>query len=300
MSHDQSAEAPLPPRSSIIHNMALAGAIVTPLAMLLPPRKLDIRFFVLAGTFSIATNHLAYEYTGQLIYSRCGNRLGSMFDSSLPEGARRTQQLLKEQKERHAAEKQRQLAGDKNKTAGLVKDIWMGGETADWQEKRAEEHRKSIQEGKGLSGIIFEQIADVWNGNYGKKDPDAKHYDRPSEKKDRGAYNLSCKVEFKNGEKWIVRFPMVGKVVNADEKIDIDVATMNLLRQRTTIPIPEVKSWGLAADDAFRIGPFIMMDFVEGISVEDILQNSDARNMRQDIIERAIEVVRISKRLGLR
>ncbi|KAG6041224.1 hypothetical protein E4U41_005507 [Claviceps citrina] len=182
MSQDQSGEAPLPPQSSIMHNMALAGAIITPLAMLLPPRKMDIRFFVLAGTFSLATNQLAQEYTGQSIYSRFGTRVGSVFDNSLPERARRTQQLLKEQREREAAEQQRVLAGDKNKTAGLVKDIWMGGETADWQEKRAEEHRKSIEEGKGLSGIIFEQIADVWNGNYGKKDSNAKDHDQPSEK----------------------------------------------------------------------------------------------------------------------
>lgn len=107
----------------------------------------------------------------------------------------------------------------------------------------------------------------------------------------RGAYNLSCKVEFENGEKWVVRFPMVGKVVNADEKIEIEVATMNLIRQRTTIPIPEVKAWGLAADNTFGIGPFIMMEFVEGISVDNILQNPDARIMRQDISERAIEVI---------
>lgn len=153
-----------------MHNIALAGAIITPLAMLLPPRKMDIRFFVLAGTFSLATNQLAYEYTGQSIYGRFGNRVGNVFDSSLPEGARRTQQLLREQKEKEAAEKQKQLQNEKNKTAGLVKDIWMGGESEDWQEKRAEEHKKSIEEGKGLSGIIFEQISDVWNGNYGKKE----------------------------------------------------------------------------------------------------------------------------------
>ncbi|KAG5946175.1 hypothetical protein E4U53_006616 [Claviceps sorghi] len=179
MSQGQAQDAPLPPQSAIMHNMALAGAIITPLAMLLPPRKMDIRFFVLAGTFSLATNHLAHEYTGQSIYSRFGNRVGSVFDSSLPEGAKRTQKLLKEQKEREAAEKQRLLADHKNKTAGLVKDIWMGGETEDWQEKRAEEHRQSIEEGKGLSGIIFEQIADVWNGNYGRKDSHPKDHDQP-------------------------------------------------------------------------------------------------------------------------
>lgn len=131
---------------------------------------MDIRFFVLAGTFSLATNQLAYEYTGQSIYGRFGNRVGAVFDTSLPEGARRTQQLLREQKERDAAEKHMRIENEKNKTAGMVKDIWMGGEKEDWQEKRAEEHRKSIEEGKGLSGIIMEQISDVWNGNYGKKE----------------------------------------------------------------------------------------------------------------------------------
>lgn len=80
---------------------------------------------------------------------------------------------------------------------------------------------------------------------------------------------------------------MVGKAVNADKNIDIEVATMDLLRQRTKIPILEVKAWGMAAEDALGIGPFIMMDFVEVISLNDILQTPDARIMRQDIIERA-------------
>jgi hypothetical protein len=34
-----------------------------------------------------------------------------------------------------------------------------------------------------------------------------------------------------------------------------------------------------------------MMDFVEGISVDDILQTPDARIMRQDVSEEAIEVI---------
>ncbi|GAO17270.1 uncharacterized protein UV8b_03820 [Ustilaginoidea virens] len=163
--------SPVPPSSSrIIHNLALAGAVITPLAMLLPPRKVDVRFFVLAGTLSLATNRLAYDYTGQSIYQRFGSRVGAVLDPNLPEGARRTQRLLREQREREAAAgKQGQPGGDKNKTAGLVKDIWMGGEAQDWSERRAEEHRRSMEEGKGLSGIIMEQIADVWNGRYGNK-----------------------------------------------------------------------------------------------------------------------------------
>lgn len=164
MAQVQPTEAPSPPQSHILRNIAMAGAIITPLAMLLPPRKVDIRFFVLAGTFSLATNHLAYEYTGQSIYSRFGDRVGAIFDTGLPEGAKRTQQLLKEQRERDAAEKKK-----RQDAKGLVKDIWLGGESENWSEKRAEEHRKSFEEGKGMSGIIMDQIADVWNGNWGKK-----------------------------------------------------------------------------------------------------------------------------------
>jgi aminoglycoside phosphotransferase (APT) family kinase protein len=107
----------------------------------------------------------------------------------------------------------------------------------------------------------------------------------------RGAFNINCKVEFDNGEKWMVRFPMVGKIINADEKVEIEVATINLIRQRTTIPVPEVKVWGLAAENPLGLGPFMMVDFVEGISVDNIFQTPDARIMRQGVSERVLEVI---------
>ncbi|KAH7318611.1 hypothetical protein B0I35DRAFT_479098 [Stachybotrys elegans] len=161
---------PLPPRNPVIHNAAIVGAIITPIAMLLPPRKIDIRFFVLAGAFSLSTNQLAYAYTGQSLYSRFGTRAGSVFDLGLPEGARRTQQLIKERKEREAALKAASSADIKDHS--LVKDIWMGGESEDWKQKRAQEHQKSFEEGKGMSGIIMDQIAEVWSGNWrGDKKP---------------------------------------------------------------------------------------------------------------------------------
>lgn len=175
-------ENPLPPRNEFIHKAALAGAIITPLAMLLPPRKADIRLFVLVGTFSLCTNQLAYEYTGQSVYGRLGSRVGSIFDTGLPEGAKRTQQLLKEQKEREAAHKQKQEEAKNS----VLKDIWMGGESEGWKERRAEEHNKSFQEGKGMSDIIFEQVADVFSGNWrekGKTDESSSSDDSQGEKK---------------------------------------------------------------------------------------------------------------------
>ncbi|KAI1425980.1 kinase-like domain-containing protein [Xylaria sp. FL1777] len=107
----------------------------------------------------------------------------------------------------------------------------------------------------------------------------------------RGAYNINCKVVFTNGEKWMVRFPMVGKVMNADEKVEIEVAAMKLIRQQTNIPIPDVKAWGLAADNPLGIGPFIVTEFIEGVSVDNILQNTDARMMKEDVSEDVVETI---------
>lgn len=151
----------------LLHNAAVAGAIISPLAMLLPPRKMDLRFAVLAGAFSLSTNQLAYEYTGQSIYSRFGRRLGALVGSELPEGAQRTQKLLREQREREAAEQQRAGGGGEARTeAGRIREVWMGGQGEDWSRKRAEEHGKKFAEGKGMSDIILEQISDVWSGRW--------------------------------------------------------------------------------------------------------------------------------------
>jgi hypothetical protein len=110
----------------------------------------------------------------------------------------------------------------------------------------------------------------------------------------RGSFNWTCKVLFTDGEQWMVRFPRGGKVKNADEKVEIEVATMNIVHQQTDIPVPEVKAWGLAADNKLGLGPFIITSFIEGVSLGDILQDPespDARLIRGDISEGDIETI---------
>ena len=172
-------EHPLPERIPLIHNAALAGTILVPMVMLLPPRRMDLRFFVLAGTFSIASNQLAYEYTGQSLYARFNSRLTGAFTVDLPEGAQRTQRLLREHREREAAAAAAKAAAgnsqagarsdDDNKgLRGTVRSVWMGSESEGWKEKRLEEHRQALEEGKGLGGIIMDQIAEVFGGGKDK------------------------------------------------------------------------------------------------------------------------------------
>jgi len=110
----------------------------------------------------------------------------------------------------------------------------------------------------------------------------------------RGSFNWTCRVIFTNDESWMVRFPRGGKVKNHDEKVEIEVATMTVVRQHASIPIPEVKAWGLASDNELGIGPFIMTTLIEGTSLGGILQDPrdpHGRRMRQDISDDKIKKI---------
>ncbi|KAI9732909.1 MAG: hypothetical protein M1835_003480, partial [Candelina submexicana] len=50
---------------------------------------------------------------------------------------------------------------------GLVEKIWMGDEDEGWKERRIREEKEAIEEGRGYSGLIMDQIWEVWN--WGKK-----------------------------------------------------------------------------------------------------------------------------------
>ena len=141
-----------PPTPPAIRNACIAVAVIAPMAMLLPPRKFDFRFFILSGAFSFATDRLVDEYTGEGIYERVGKRFrgigaGASAPSQygMPEGARRTQQLLREEKERRAAA----AARDK-------------GMYEQW-----EKDRQALDEGKGISGILMDEIAEAFRGAKG-------------------------------------------------------------------------------------------------------------------------------------
>lgn len=112
-----------------------------------------------------------------------------------------------------------------------------------------------------------------------------------------GSFNAGVKMVFSDGAAWMVRFPRVGAVCDdyADEKVAMEVTTLRLLRDKTTIPVPKVQAWGSAASNSLGLGPFIMMDFIDGVSLDDILQDPDAehpsRLVRQDISDSDMETI---------
>ncbi|RDW67225.1 phosphotransferase family protein [Aspergillus mulundensis] len=112
-----------------------------------------------------------------------------------------------------------------------------------------------------------------------------------------GAFNAGMKMVFSDSTAWMVRFPRAGMVCDncADEKVAMEVTALNLIHDRTTIPVPKVQAWGSAATNPLGLGPFIMMDFIDGVSLSDILRDPNAerpsRVVREDISNSDIEYI---------
>ncbi|EED11746.1 conserved hypothetical protein [Talaromyces stipitatus ATCC 10500] len=97
----------------------------------------------------------------------------------------------------------------------------------------------------------------------------------------KGSFNFSFRFSFDDGgPDAIIRFPKPGHTATAyrDEKVTNEVQIMEYLRQNTNIPIPRVHSWGLSAESP-QLGPFIIMDYIEGVLLSTILKQPDQEDV---------------------
>ncbi|WYZ38973.1 hypothetical protein EsH8_III_000887 [Colletotrichum jinshuiense] len=173
----------LPATPPLVHNTAIAAAVICPLIMLIPPRRVDWRFFMLTTGFSASTNQLAYDWTGQSIYQRVQSRFARMFPTALPEQAQRTKQLLREERMRREGLTEEQMRAIEYKKRNLAQRLWYGNEPEDWDAKRGQEHAKALAEGKGLGDLIAEQVSEVWASSKKEEDKKKKDGEDSSEKK---------------------------------------------------------------------------------------------------------------------
>ncbi|KAF1948518.1 hypothetical protein CC80DRAFT_498168 [Byssothecium circinans] len=157
----------------ITRNLAIGGLIACPVIALLPPRKLDLYTFSLSIGFYLSADHLAESYTGRPLYQQF--RWGVPSISALPtEKAEETSRLIRERREREEVERVRREGLEGLRKAEERRPfwykVWMGGEGEGWKEKRMEEERKALEEGKSYTDIIFGQIWEVWNWDEKKED----------------------------------------------------------------------------------------------------------------------------------
>ncbi|KAL4894944.1 hypothetical protein BDV59DRAFT_200720 [Aspergillus ambiguus] len=112
-----------------------------------------------------------------------------------------------------------------------------------------------------------------------------------------GAFNAGMKMVFSDDTAWMVRFPRKGMICDQlmDEKVAMEVSALSLIQDNTTIPVPKVHAWGPAASNPLGLGPFIMMDFIDGVSLSDILRDPEAqrpsRVIRENIGNDDIEII---------
>jgi hypothetical protein len=112
-----------------------------------------------------------------------------------------------------------------------------------------------------------------------------------------GAYNVCQRFTFTGNTTWLLRFPRVGAICEeyADEKIVMEVEVLTLIRERTSIPVPEIHAWGLATNNPLGLGAFILMDFIDGKGVNHLLKDPcptiDTRLMREDISDDDVELL---------
>lgn len=151
----------------IVRNLAIGGVVACPLIMLLPPRKVDLYTFTLGVGFYLSADHLFTINTGRgLVQQFAAPKV-----MDLPtERAKEMQRIIREERD-----KGRQgLQGQEER--GIFERLWMGDEKEDWKARRLEEERKALEEGKGYTDMILEQIWDVWNWDKkkGKDDEEKK------------------------------------------------------------------------------------------------------------------------------
>lgn len=79
----------------------------------------------------------------------------------------------------------------------------------------------------------------------------------------RGAYNVTIRMLFGDGGSAIIRIPCPGIHIFPEEKVRKEVSIMKYISENTTIPVPFVLHHGMADECPGRLGPFIIMEWID-------------------------------------
>ena len=80
-----------------------------------------------------------------------------------------------------------------------------------------------------------------------------------------GSFNRCYPVDFDDGTRWIIRFPIPGKVVCVEEKLRSEVATMLFVKKNTNLKVPKVVGWGFEGGNHPSRSAFLLMERMEGV-----------------------------------
>lgn len=114
-----------------------------------------------------------------------------------------------------------------------------------------------------------------------------------------GSYNILYPIEFADGVRWLIKIPAKGysgRWTDSDARaITSEALTMRLVKQKTTIPLPQVFSFQSTIENELHC-PFILMEFIEGVSLHEFwFDNSqsttDTEQRRQRVLEKVASAI---------
>ncbi|KAF5019924.1 hypothetical protein F66182_8064 [Fusarium sp. NRRL 66182] len=80
----------------------------------------------------------------------------------------------------------------------------------------------------------------------------------------RGSYNICYFVEFEDGKRWVLRVPIVPCLaLGARRKLEAEVATMQLVAEKTDIPLPKIIAYELG-DGTDPLSSFMILEYIDG------------------------------------
>ncbi|KAI2633972.1 phosphotransferase enzyme family protein [Xylaria nigripes] len=127
-----------------------------------------------------------------------------------------------------------------------------------------------------IASISEEQVCDIAS-SYRRGEP-CVCFKPPA----RGSYNVCFFVKFDDGEKWVVRIPLAPCLAfGAKSKLESEIATMLVISERTSIPIPRIVAYRVD-DDPKPLSSFLILEYVEGqrLSYDDIASLTDDQKPR--------------------
>jgi hypothetical protein len=91
-----------------------------------------------------------------------------------------------------------------------------------------------------------------------------------------GFNNLVLELAFSDNIYWIARIPYRTIDNNTKTSLLSEIATMNIVRQRTSIPIPRVFEFEMSVEEPFGY-PYVLMEYLGGRKLDDGLAKSIPR-----------------------
>ncbi|KAM5342110.1 hypothetical protein ACJ41O_015141 [Fusarium nematophilum] len=157
-----------------------------------------------------------------------------------------------------------------------------------------DEHRQFIRKFQAARGDIVAFVNDRmgWKG--------AGRYHRWL----KGSFNIGYVIKRPEGDaddgrpdSAFIRFSMPGRTYSpwSSEKVKNEVMVLKYLQEQSTIPLPRVHFWGSTEDSPQEIGPFILMDFMDGVCLDDLLKKPTDSDLDPLILDPDIDLEKLRK-----